>query len=173
MAKLAVDRPGPTDGGPLAAEIRAGFASGDTLRALAALSEMARRWGMSRLAKEMGVSRGSLHSSLSPRGNPQFSTVLKAMRCMGLNVAVAVRMLPANAAAKTVDRGFEGDASDQMRRRSPSRIRRARMAECLMAFDRANTVLEGAIQGPCGDSVVCRIALKSASVIVPESSNRW
>jgi probable addiction module antidote protein len=74
--------------------LNAGLSSGDTAHALAALGELARRHGMSRLAREMEVSRESLYSSLSSEGNPYLSTVVKALGSLGLSLTVSTR--PAN-----------------------------------------------------------------------------
>jgi probable addiction module antidote protein len=71
--------------------LNAGFSAGDTGHVLSALGELARRHGMSRLAREMEVSRESLYSSLSSDGNPYLATVVKAMDSLGLSLSVSAR----------------------------------------------------------------------------------
>jgi probable addiction module antidote protein len=42
---------------------------------------------MSEVAREAGVSRESLYRALSADGNPEFATVLKVMRALGLQLS--------------------------------------------------------------------------------------
>ena len=51
-----------------------------------ALGQIARAKGMSRVAKEAGLSRESLYKALSEDGNPSFSTVLKVTRALGVRL---------------------------------------------------------------------------------------
>jgi probable addiction module antidote protein len=39
---------------------------------------------MSKLAEEIGMSRPALYRALSGRGNPEFATIAKIMRALGL-----------------------------------------------------------------------------------------
>ncbi len=55
----------------------------------AALGDVARAKGMAQIAKAAGLGRESLYKALSPEGNPEFSTVLKVMRALGLKLKVA------------------------------------------------------------------------------------
>ena len=52
----------------------------------AALGDIARATGMSQIAHETGLGRESLYKALSPDGNPEFSTVLKVVRVLGLRL---------------------------------------------------------------------------------------
>jgi probable addiction module antidote protein len=52
------------------------------------LQVVARAHGITRLAKDTGLSRESLYKALSDEGNPSFSTVLKIMHAMGLKLQV-------------------------------------------------------------------------------------
>jgi len=52
----------------------------------AALGDIARARGMSQLAKETGLGRESLYKALSGEGNPSFSTILKVIRALGLEL---------------------------------------------------------------------------------------
>lgn len=70
------------------AYIEAAFEDGDPAVITAALGDIARARGMTQIANEAGVSRVSLYRALSAEGNPEFSTVLKVMKALGLNVSV-------------------------------------------------------------------------------------
>jgi probable addiction module antidote protein len=50
--------------------------------------------GMTRLAKETGMTRAGLYKALSKDGNPSFETIVKAMRVLG------VRLVPQLAAVR-------------------------------------------------------------------------
>lgn len=51
-----------------------------------ALGVIARARGMTQLAKETGLSRESLYKSLSAEGNPEFSTILKVTKALGIRL---------------------------------------------------------------------------------------
>lgn len=51
-----------------------------------ALGDIARAKGMTRVAKDAGLSRESLYRALSADGNPSFSTVLKVARALGVRL---------------------------------------------------------------------------------------
>lgn len=70
------------------AYIEAAFEDGDPAVITAALGDIARARGMTQIANEAGVSRVSLYRALSAEGNPEFGTVLKVMKALGLNVSV-------------------------------------------------------------------------------------
>jgi probable addiction module antidote protein len=42
--------------------------------------------GMSKLAKETGITRAGLHKALSKDGNPSFDTIVRAMRALGVKL---------------------------------------------------------------------------------------
>ena len=52
----------------------------------AALGDIARAKGMARVSQESGLGRESLYKALSPEGNPEFATVLKVIRALGLRL---------------------------------------------------------------------------------------
>lgn len=60
--------------------------TGDGLVVRAALNDVARARGMSQLARDTGISREGLYKALSPSGNPEFSTVLKVIKALGLKL---------------------------------------------------------------------------------------
>ena len=45
---------------------------------------------MSRLAREVGMSREGLYKALSEDGNPSFATVMRIARALGLQVRITV-----------------------------------------------------------------------------------
>jgi probable addiction module antidote protein len=57
---------------------------GDPQLVVAALGDIARARGMAQIARESGLGRESLYKALSPDGNPEFATVLKVVRALGL-----------------------------------------------------------------------------------------
>lgn len=63
-------------------------AQNDAAEISATLGRIAKNYGMSRLAKETGLSRESLYRSLSGHCSPEFSTILKIIRALNLNFAV-------------------------------------------------------------------------------------
>jgi probable addiction module antidote protein len=54
----------------------------------AALGDIARARGMTEIAREAGLGRESLYKALSPEGNPEFATVMKVLRALGLSLHV-------------------------------------------------------------------------------------
>ena len=73
-------------GEDIAAYLEAALEDGDPRVITAALGNIARAKGMTQLAKEAGLGRESLYKALSPDGNPEFSTVLKVVRALGLKL---------------------------------------------------------------------------------------
>ena len=66
--------------------LEAAFEDGDPGLIAAALGNIARAKGMTTVAAEAGLGRESLYKALSPDGNPEFATVLKVMRALGLRL---------------------------------------------------------------------------------------
>lgn len=62
-------------------------APGDVAFLAKALGDVARARGMTRVAKEAGVTRESLYRSLSPAGNPELATVLRVARSLGVRLS--------------------------------------------------------------------------------------
>ena len=71
------------------AYLEAAFEDGDPALIAAALGDIARARGMTKVAAEAGLGRESLYKALSPTGNPEFATVLKVMQAMGLELRVS------------------------------------------------------------------------------------
>ena len=70
----------------IAAYLEAALEDGDPRVIAAALGDIARAKGMTQLAKDAGLGRESLYKALSPDGNPEFTTVLKVVRALGLRL---------------------------------------------------------------------------------------
>ncbi len=70
----------------MVAYLDAALAENDLQLIAAALGDIARAKGMTRVAQEAGLGRESLYKSLSTSGNPEFSTVLKVTRALGLRL---------------------------------------------------------------------------------------
>ena len=70
----------------IAAYITEALATGDAALITHALGVIARTHGMTRIARETGLSRESLYRALSADGNPEFVTVLKIMEALGLRL---------------------------------------------------------------------------------------
>ena len=70
----------------LVAYLEAAFDEGDPRLIAAALGDIARAKGMTMVAADAGLGRESLYKALSPDGNPEFATVLKVMRAVGLRL---------------------------------------------------------------------------------------
>ncbi|MDB5767230.1 MAG: Cro repressor helix-turn-helix motif protein:Helix-turn-helix motif protein [Collimonas fungivorans] len=51
-----------------------------------ALGNIARARGMSQVARDTGLARESLYKALSGEGNPEFGTILKVMKALGLRL---------------------------------------------------------------------------------------
>lgn len=51
-----------------------------------ALGSIARARGMSQLARDTGLAREGLYKALSPEGNPEFATVMKVIKALGLKL---------------------------------------------------------------------------------------
>lgn len=63
---------------------------GDAALFAAALGDVARAKGMQEIARETGLGRESLYKALSPNGNPEFATVLRVLRSLGLRLHAGV-----------------------------------------------------------------------------------
>ncbi|MDW6022741.1 putative addiction module antidote protein [Mesorhizobium sp. BAC0120] len=72
----------------IAAYLEAAFEDGDPKLIAAVLGDVAKARGMTEISKKAGVSRESLYRALSKEGNPEFATVLKVVRALGLTVSI-------------------------------------------------------------------------------------
>lgn len=65
----------------------AALEEGDAAEIRRALGTVARSLGMTAVAEEAGLGRESLYKALGAAGNPEFVTVLKLMKAMGLKLS--------------------------------------------------------------------------------------
>jgi probable addiction module antidote protein len=72
----------------MAAYLDAALEDGDTAVVVAALGDIARAKGMAQIARDTGLGRESLYKALSVTGNPEFATILKVVRALGLQFHV-------------------------------------------------------------------------------------
>ena len=73
----------------IATYLEAAFEDGDPALITHALGVIARAEGMTEIARRTGLTRASLYKSLSGDGRPEFETVLKVLRALGLKLTVA------------------------------------------------------------------------------------
>jgi probable addiction module antidote protein len=66
--------------------LEAALEDGDPALIATALGNIARARGMTQLARDTGLGRESLYKALSPTGNPEFATMLKVIRALGLKL---------------------------------------------------------------------------------------
>jgi probable addiction module antidote protein len=71
----------------MAAYLEAALEDGDLKLIAAVLGDIARSKGMAEIAQETGLGRESLYKALSSEGNPEFATVLKVLRVLGLRLS--------------------------------------------------------------------------------------
>jgi probable addiction module antidote protein len=61
---------------------------GDGSLIRAALGDIARARGMTQLAHDTGLTREGLYKALSADGNPEFTTIMKVIKALGLRLHV-------------------------------------------------------------------------------------
>ena len=71
----------------IVAYIEAAFDDGDPALITHALGVVARAEGMSRLAREAGVTREGLYKALTPNGDPKLSTFLNVLKALGMKLS--------------------------------------------------------------------------------------
>ena len=65
------------------------FESGDPYLIVAAIGDVARAQGMSKIADDANRGRESLYKSLSLEGNPSFETIIKVLAALGFGLRPA------------------------------------------------------------------------------------
>lgn len=70
------------------AYVEAALEDGDLSLISAVLGDVARSKGMTQIARETGLGRESLYKSLSREGNPEFATILRVIKALGLQLKV-------------------------------------------------------------------------------------
>jgi probable addiction module antidote protein len=73
----------------MAAYLEAALEEGDPALIAAALGDIARAKGITQIARDTGLGRESLYKALSAEGNPEFATILKVVRALGLRLHAA------------------------------------------------------------------------------------
>ena len=71
------------------AYLEAAFEDGDSGVVAAALGDIARAKGMTRVARQAGLGRESLYKALSAGGNPELETFLRVVRALGIELHAA------------------------------------------------------------------------------------
>ena len=66
--------------------LQAALEDGDASLVAAALGDIARASGMTRIAKRTGLGRESLYKALSANGNPELATVMRVLAAVGLRL---------------------------------------------------------------------------------------
>lgn len=74
------------DDADMAAYLEVALEDGDPALIAHTLGVIARAKGMTELARTTGLGRESLYKALSSEGNPEFATVLKVIRALGLRL---------------------------------------------------------------------------------------
>lgn len=64
-------------------------ATGDSSDLIHAMGIVVRAKGMTSVARDAGVTRNSLYKSLSAKGNPQFDTIHKVAKALGMHLTFA------------------------------------------------------------------------------------
>lgn len=72
----------------IAAYLEAALEDGDPAMVATVLGDIARSRGMTYIARETGLGRESLYKALSTEGNPEFATVLKVLKALGLRLQI-------------------------------------------------------------------------------------
>lgn len=67
----------------IAAYLSAAFEEGDAKLAAAALGDIARAKGMSKIARDSGLAREALYRALSEDGNPALDTIMRVSKALG------------------------------------------------------------------------------------------
>jgi probable addiction module antidote protein len=72
----------------ISAFLNEALATGDRAYICHALGQVARARGMAEVARRSGVKREALYRALSADGNPEFGTILRVVRSLGLRLGV-------------------------------------------------------------------------------------
>ena len=79
--------------GTLEAVIELAMQENDPEFLLKAIGDIARSKGMAQIARELNLDRSSLYKSLSPAGNPSFTTIIKVLDNLGFQLSVKQKVL--------------------------------------------------------------------------------
>jgi probable addiction module antidote protein len=70
--------------------LMAAFETGDAAFIAKSLGIVARAQNMSKLARDIRMSRAALYKALSGEGNPEFGTIMKVLDALGIRLAPTV-----------------------------------------------------------------------------------
>jgi probable addiction module antidote protein len=70
--------------------LAAAFETGKPAFIARSLGIVARARNMSQLARDVGMSRAALYKALSGEGNPEFSTIMKILDALGIQLSAKV-----------------------------------------------------------------------------------
>ena len=70
----------------IASYLSAILEEGDPKLLLAAISDVAKARGMSKIATDSGLGRESLYKALNPEAKPRFETILKVLNSLGVKI---------------------------------------------------------------------------------------
>ena len=73
------------------AQFEISISTGDTALIVAALADMAKAYGVTRLALETGMSPDYLDQLMSPESDPKFSAIVTLVKALGLTLHVRNR----------------------------------------------------------------------------------
>lgn len=73
----------------IAEYLNAALEDGNEADIIAALRNVAKAIGMTKIAEETGLSRPSLYKALSEGAKPQFSTIMKVLKAVGGEIKVS------------------------------------------------------------------------------------
>lgn len=73
----------------IAEYLNAALEDGNEADLIAALGNVAKAIGMTKIAEETGLSRPSLYKALSEGAKPQFSTIMKVLKAVGGEIKVS------------------------------------------------------------------------------------
>ena len=80
--------------------LSAALEEGEAVDVINVIGAIARSKGMTKLAREAGVTREALYTSLSANGNPSFITVLNILRSLG--IVLQAQKIPAEKLPETI-----------------------------------------------------------------------
>ncbi|MBR0689883.1 putative addiction module antidote protein [Bradyrhizobium manausense] len=109
----------------IAAYLSEAFETNDPSFVTDAIGIIARARGMSALAKDTGLSRENLYKALSSEGHPEFSTVMKVLGSLGVELHAQPKgvfgSLPYKGPAKSIADMEAGIAAEAERRHARNR----------------------------------------------------
>ena len=89
MGSTEASKAYPATSDEMTAALNAALEAGDLDRIMGTLGEMTRAHRMRRVAQETGLGRESLYKSMRAGASPEFATVLKVLRALGLRLQVS------------------------------------------------------------------------------------